>query len=276
MTKTDATDNNEYVLATGESGAKALALQQQYLFAASENQLQKAGLKSGMTVCDIGCGSGEMTEYLAKKVGDNGCVFAIDVSAEQLEFTKNRINQLGLKNVKTIQADIRNIEDLEHIKADIVYSRLVLMHMSDPQKALLNMYAILKPGGILSLQETTWSTISCSIFCPELLKYRDAVIALGKSYGGDFNFGQKMPSVLNELGFNIIEQQTVTANRSIMFGKQLLASRPEVREKLINSKIVTREQIEEWFLKINALPEDDPNACFNVADMTHVLVKKCI
>ncbi len=269
-----STHDDEYVLATGDEGAKALAIQQQYLFETSEAQLQKAGLQTGLTVCDIGCGSGEMTEYLAKKVGDAGCVFAIDVSDEQLEFTKNRINQLGLKNVRTIKADIQNIEVSEYIQADIIYSRLVLMHVRESQKALLNMYAMLKSGGVLSLQETTWNTINCSIPCPELLEYRDAVIALGASYGADFNFGQKMTGILNALGFHILEQQTISTNRSILLGKELIAARPEVREKLINSKIATRKQIEEWFLKINALPEDDPNAYFNLADMTQVLVKK--
>ena len=268
------TNRQIYALGTGNKGAKALQIQQKYMGKISYTQLQKAGLKSGMVVCDIGCGSGEMTEYLAQQVGKNGLVYAIDSSDEQLELTKKKIEKLGLTNVRYIKADIQNSEELPQILADIVYARLVLMHLPNPKKALINMYAFLKPGGILSLQETTWSTIRCSVPCPEMIKYRDAVIALGRTRDADYNLGEKLPAICKELGYYVIEHYTTPAKQSIAFAKELITARPELAQKIAQAGIATTQELKSWFEKILALPENDPHAFVNLADMTHVLVKK--
>ena len=61
--------NNSYILQSGEKGAERLATVQNLYGKESQFFLQKSGLKKGMTVIDIGCGTGLMTKWLAEQVG---------------------------------------------------------------------------------------------------------------------------------------------------------------------------------------------------------------
>ena len=89
-----------YFLSTATQGASNLDLQHEILKEASTEQLSKAGLGQGMIVWDIGCGSGAQTEYLAKAVGNEGRVYAMDISKEQVETAKRRVDTADLKNVE--------------------------------------------------------------------------------------------------------------------------------------------------------------------------------
>lgn len=55
----------------------------------------------GDTVADIGAGSGFFTVRLARRVGDNGVVYAEDIQQPMLESIKRRVNREGLRNVVT-------------------------------------------------------------------------------------------------------------------------------------------------------------------------------
>jgi len=55
----------------------------------------------GDTVADIGAGSGFFTVRLARRVGENGLVYAEDIQQPMLESIKRRVSREGLKNVVT-------------------------------------------------------------------------------------------------------------------------------------------------------------------------------
>ncbi|MFT3878299.1 MAG: class I SAM-dependent methyltransferase [Gemmatales bacterium] len=66
-------------------------------------KLMKAlDLKPGMTVCDLGAGSGYFTWRLSKLVGDKGKVLAVDIQPEMLEYLDKHAKKLNVTNVKTI------------------------------------------------------------------------------------------------------------------------------------------------------------------------------
>ena len=60
------------------------------------------GIKPGMTIADIGAGSGYFTRRFAKATGPNGKVYAVDISKDILEYLKNRAQKEGLTNISTI------------------------------------------------------------------------------------------------------------------------------------------------------------------------------
>src|SRR5690349_1245075 len=53
-------------------------------------------LKGGDAVADIGCGSGYYTRRLAKAVGTNGTVLAVDIQTEMLELLTNKLTAEGI------------------------------------------------------------------------------------------------------------------------------------------------------------------------------------
>ena len=60
------------------------------------------GINSGKTVADIGAGSGWFTVRAAKRVGDAGTVYAVDINPEAIRYIEGRVGKENLHNVKTI------------------------------------------------------------------------------------------------------------------------------------------------------------------------------
>ncbi len=56
----------------------------------------------GKSVADIGAGSGWFTVRAAKRVGDNGTVYAVDINPEAIRYIESRIQKENVRNVKTI------------------------------------------------------------------------------------------------------------------------------------------------------------------------------
>ncbi|WP_236682672.1 class I SAM-dependent methyltransferase [Rickettsia felis] len=92
----------------------------------------------------MGCGNGTMTEIMASRVGDSGQVYAVDISEQQIQIAKQRIKNAGFKNVTFIASDLYSLLNNNYSKADIVYSRLLLMHLKNPVEAIKLMSSLLK------------------------------------------------------------------------------------------------------------------------------------
>ncbi len=117
--------------------------------------IERSGIKPGMTVMELGCGSGAFTTSVARKVGKEGKVYAVDIQPAMLR-------QLERKLAKAENQDIRNIElkqasayDLPFADAslDLVYTITVLQEIPDRGRALREIRRVLKPGGILAVTE---------------------------------------------------------------------------------------------------------------------------
>ncbi|MBH1989719.1 MAG: methyltransferase domain-containing protein [Alphaproteobacteria bacterium] len=268
-------ENNSYVLATGKTGAKALDLQQELIAQGSYNLLQKAGLKAGMVVYDVGCGSGAMTVYLAQQVGSKGRVYAIDVSEEQLDVAKQKVKEAGLSNVTFVQADVQSLEQLPNEVADIIYFRFVLVHLQKPMMALENMYQRLKVGGQLVFQEPTWSTIHTNYPKEFLNQYRDAVINLGQRKGLDYNIGQSTPEMSRTLSNSFVESYELENKITLQQYKELAEMRLcEMGDKLISEGLITEATLLNWKKEIESLPIEDRKYFVNLGNLTCVLVGK--
>ena len=99
----------------------------------------KAGIKSGMRILDVGCGGGVMTAWLARQVGPNGRVMAIDNSPEQIEFARQRLLKHQLTNVDFQVVSAYDIAKLDQ-KFDLIYCRFVLHHVYSPRKTIKIFY----------------------------------------------------------------------------------------------------------------------------------------
>jgi C_GCAxxG_C_C family probable redox protein len=104
---------------------------------------EKAGLKTGSVVADIGAGSGFITEGLLDK---DVIIKAIDQSPAMIEVMKKKF-----KNQKNIEYFVGNSDHLplESNSVDFAFCNMYLHHVNAPQKAINEIYRILKPGGTL-------------------------------------------------------------------------------------------------------------------------------
>jgi ubiquinone/menaquinone biosynthesis C-methylase UbiE len=116
------------------------------------------GVKSGMTIGEIGAGRGRFTVYLAREVGANGKIYANDIEEQALTFLKERCDKLGFKNVKTVLG--KNDNPLFPAKSLDMAMMVWVYHMIDKPDALLkNMKLSMKPGATLVILDPVDSEI---------------------------------------------------------------------------------------------------------------------
>ena len=96
-----------------------------------------------------GCGTGEHSIGTAKKFKDSK-VLAIDLSLSSLAYAKRKSEELNIKNIDYIQADILNLDKLDR-QFDIVESVGVLHHMDDPIAGWRVLKNCLKDGGLMKI-----------------------------------------------------------------------------------------------------------------------------
>jgi predicted methyltransferase len=103
-------------------------------------------IKPGMTVADIGAGSGYYAVRLSEIVGARGRIIAEDVVPEYLRSLRKRVRDLGLQNVSISQGEPHDPK-LPAGSLDIA----ILVHMyheiAQPYALLYNLVPALKPGG---------------------------------------------------------------------------------------------------------------------------------
>jgi ubiquinone/menaquinone biosynthesis C-methylase UbiE len=138
-------------------------------------------LGAGMVFMDIGCGDGFFTVLAAKKVGETGKVYAVDIDASAVEKLKQKAQVAGLKNVT---AKVGAAEDTVFCKkcADFVFYSMDLHDFNDPEKVLKNAKEMVKPTG--RLIDLDWKKIEMPFGPPVAIRFSEEKIAgLMKSAG---------------------------------------------------------------------------------------------
>jgi len=114
--------------------------------------VETLALSSGMTVLDAGCGPGRLTGPLARAVGPDGRVFAVDIQPGMIARARAKTEAAGFTNVEFTAAAIGDGE----LPADY-FDRAVLVtvlgEIPDRTAALAELTRALKPGGILAIVE---------------------------------------------------------------------------------------------------------------------------
>ena len=111
----------------------------------------------GMTVLDLGCGTGRDVYIASKLVGESGHVIGVDMTEEQIgvaiKYQDEQRERFGYKtsNVRFIQGYIEDLRSLgiEDRSVDVVISNCVLNLSPAKEQVFEEIYRILKPGGEL-------------------------------------------------------------------------------------------------------------------------------
>jgi SAM-dependent methyltransferase len=110
----------------------------------SREALELHPVRAGQRVLDVGCGFGETSIDLARKVGPGGSVVGADCVKDMLEIGRADAKAAGVGNVEFLKADAATYE---FEKFDFVFSRFGTMFFNLPVPALRNLRAAVRPGG---------------------------------------------------------------------------------------------------------------------------------
>ncbi|HET6512851.1 MAG TPA: methyltransferase domain-containing protein [Candidatus Kapabacteria bacterium] len=121
----------------------------EFMGAIRDRVLEAAEIKEGDTVLDVGCGDGLLAMGALEKVGANGKVIFSDVSESCIEHCK----QFATGNCEFIVAGVEDLSAIPDASVDAAVIRSVLIYVDDKEKAMSEIYRVLKPGGRFSFFE---------------------------------------------------------------------------------------------------------------------------
>lgn len=187
-----------YVL--GHTGAELqrLVTQARFYGDLTEDILHRAGLTRGMRVLDLGCGVGDVSFLAASLVGPTGAVVGVDRSPDAIVRARERAAAADLYNVEFLQAELTTLELAE--KFDAIIGRFVLLYLADPAATLRRLTRMVRPGGIVALQEMDMSTARS---VPEVPVYRACVQWIGETFrrgGVELDMGSRLFSIFRDAG----------------------------------------------------------------------------
>lgn len=105
-----------------------------------------SGAKPGMSIADVGAGTGLFTMLFAKRVAPAGKVVAVDISQPFLESIAKRAAQEGLTNVST-RPGTQSDTQLPEASVDLVFTSDTYHHFEQIEPILSSIRRALKPGG---------------------------------------------------------------------------------------------------------------------------------
>jgi ubiquinone/menaquinone biosynthesis C-methylase UbiE len=113
--------------------------------AVTEALVEYAQPQPGMQVLDLACGTGEPGISLAQRIGPEGHVIAVDLSADLLELAAQRAKAKELANFSTRQGDAHNLPFADQT-FDLAACRFGVMFFTDVKRALRELRRVLKAG----------------------------------------------------------------------------------------------------------------------------------
>ncbi|MEO0645770.1 MAG: class I SAM-dependent methyltransferase [Cyanobacteria bacterium J06650_10] len=173
-----------------------------------ERQLwPESGILPGARILDVGCGSGIVTQELATYAYP-GHVVGVDISQSLIEkgqqaYTRKNESRSASStdNITLMQGNVYDLPFPEN-SFDVVHSRFIFQHLSNPIEALENIWRVLKPDGLICIIDVdkSWSGLSPEPATSVALD--KAIIEKQLAQGGDPWVGRKLSYYLSAVGFS--------------------------------------------------------------------------
>ena len=213
--------------------------------------LDRIAIKLGMVCLDAGCGTGDITFELARRVGAQGKIVGVDLDDVRIEEASREAAAFPLSNVEFRVADIRKKTETPS-EFDLIFSRFLIDHVAHPDDVFANMRDMLKPGGILIAECADYSGWYCYPALPAFDRALELLAELRRHTGGAYDFGAKLPVLL--LGAGLADVEISVFQLMELAGplkRWILSTLTGDRaEWMITLDLTTREEIERLLAEI--------------------------
>jgi len=196
-------EEREYLLGTHDEELVRLGFQHRVWAEQASSLWERAGFGLGQTILDLGCGPGYATLDLARLVGSEGRIVAIDESARFLTYLEKRRAAHALDQIDIRRQDVRRL-DVPPKSLDGAYARWLLCYLKEPAEVISGVTAALRPGGVFAV--TDYFNYSAFTFAPRseaMDRVVEAVQKSWRSHDGDLDIMLRVPSVMTECGLDV-------------------------------------------------------------------------
>ena len=212
-------NSDHYAIRGGLKGRERLRVLSRTMHSSTAALFDRLQVREGMTCLDVGCGGGDVTVELARRVGAAGRAVGVDIDKTTLALARQESKVADIENVEFREIDIQTGE--VGAEFDLVYARFLLTHLSNPDAVVAVLTGCLRPGGILAVEDTDFGG---SFTWPEsdaFHRYYDLYISVVRKRGGDPHLGRRLPLLLTncglaDVGVNVVQPVDVQGEAKLL------------------------------------------------------------
>lgn len=183
-------DVERYVIWGGREGYDRLKVLGRATWPETSDLLDRVGLREGIRFLDLGCGGGDVTLAVANLIGPDGNVTGIDMDEVKLALARESARVRGLTNVEFRAENVNDWNEPETY--DVVYCRFLLEHLGRPLDLLRRMWAAVRPGGAIVVEDADFGGLFCHPPNDGFAFWARAYPSVLESHGGDPAIGRKL------------------------------------------------------------------------------------
>ena len=205
MTDTGPSPEKPYLLGTDPEEGRRLETQHRLWSPEVHDLWDRAGFGPGGRLLDLGCGPGFAALELAHRVGASGQVLAVDESPRFIETLVRETERRGLTH---LTARVEQVEALrlEPGSLDGAFARWLFCFLPNPAAVIERVAPGLRPGG----RFVVWDYLNyhATKLYPPSPAFDRVLAAVYESWrrtGGDLNVGERLPGLLAEAGFGVVD-----------------------------------------------------------------------
>ncbi len=170
------------------------------------------GVKPGLRIVDVGCGTGDFTRYLAELAGGNCEIIGVDSRAVSVKAATRETSRLKPDHrISFRQGDAYTLP-IEDGYSDLTCCRTLLMHLKEPDRAVREMARVTSAGGKVAALERGRMN---SFYDPSDEYYSELSARISRYYatglqrleGKDFVIGDRLPSLFHEAGLEKVSAE---------------------------------------------------------------------
>lgn len=166
--------------------------------------LDRLHVQRGWNCLDVGAGPGLVSIDLRTRVGDEGEVTALDPSQFYCGVFKDIVAERRWENVHVVQGTSEEAT-LPERHFDLVFLRWVIAFVKDPEAFLLPLFAAMRPGAIIAIQDYYYEGLSLFPRGGAFDKMLEVVRSYYHAGGGDPFVTGLLPSLFRKHGLRLID-----------------------------------------------------------------------
>jgi len=159
-------------------------------------------IKKGMRVLDVGCGTGAISNGIAKLVGSSGHVIGIDNTEKFI--ASGSESYKDTLNLELIYSDLFDYKS--DVGFDLIVSARTLQWLNNPREALKKMQSLLRPGGQVSILDYNHELLEWQPSPPKSMQiFYDAFLKWRADAGMNNRIADDLAGYFDEVNFESIE-----------------------------------------------------------------------
>jgi demethylmenaquinone methyltransferase/2-methoxy-6-polyprenyl-1,4-benzoquinol methylase len=127
-----------------------------YKFFGPTKILKGAGIRPGMKVLEVGCGTGFFTLTAARMLGEQGSLIAMDMLPISVEAVTKKVQAAGLSNAQVIKRDALETHLEQESLDEVLIFGVIPAPMLPMDQLLVEIHRILRPGGVMAVWPPSW------------------------------------------------------------------------------------------------------------------------